>query len=372
MLSLRVHHGYVDGDRERRRRRRRAGARHAARPERSRRPARSRCRAPPRRLGIGDAVMLAGFGLKAYGGTIDGTLNGDERHARRPGRVPQAAGRRQSNAVLLCAFSGSSSPCSGDSGAALVVADPTPDGRRRHPGGGVHLQLERVVRQCDRARDPAVHPGQRRSADGAAPGRRDDARGGRRPCCRSVRPCAASPAGGPGSPTLTYAFREGATGSVVAQRLADLPAPVPGRRPPALLPRDRPRTAAAPRFDESLASPAPVQNAPGLDVSTGDGAARRRRRRTRAARRLGAADRHGRRLRQARAAYRRQGLPEGEADRRRADAGDGAPGREEVGPARPGAGAGHGSVGRRALGHTARVRPGRLSPTRARRGRARP
>jgi V8-like Glu-specific endopeptidase len=74
------------------------------------------------RVKVGDAVTLAGFGLKAVGGTIDGTLNGmnatlvDQTECL---RAPYDV----SNAVLLCAFSGSSSPCGGDSGGALVLID---------------------------------------------------------------------------------------------------------------------------------------------------------------------------------------------------------------------------------------------------------
>ena len=97
----------------------------AARPRPARRRARSRCRARRRSSKFGDSVTLAGFGLKTVNGTIDGTLNGmngtlvDQSEC-----LPPAYDT--ANGVLLCAFSGSSSPCSGDSGGALVLAGPTP------------------------------------------------------------------------------------------------------------------------------------------------------------------------------------------------------------------------------------------------------
>ena len=68
---------------------------------------------------------LPGFGLKVAGGTIDGTLNGmngtlvDQTDCLR-------APYDTANAVLLCAFSGSSSPCGGDSGSGLVLMTSTP------------------------------------------------------------------------------------------------------------------------------------------------------------------------------------------------------------------------------------------------------
>jgi Trypsin len=69
---------------------------------------------------IGAAVRLAGFGLKTVGGTIDGTLN--ELSATIVDRTAcLRAPNDTNNAVQLCAFSGSGSPCGGDSGGALVL-----------------------------------------------------------------------------------------------------------------------------------------------------------------------------------------------------------------------------------------------------------
>jgi trypsin len=75
-------------------------------------------------LELGAAVILAGYGLKSRGGTIDGTLNG--MNGTLVDQSQCLTESNTSNAVLLCAFSGSSSPCGGDSGAALVLERPTP------------------------------------------------------------------------------------------------------------------------------------------------------------------------------------------------------------------------------------------------------
>jgi hypothetical protein len=73
----------------------------------------------------GQAVTLAGFGIKTSGSSTDGTLN------TMNATLLDSSGclsRRldASNAVLVCSFSGTSYPCGGDSGSALVVADPSP------------------------------------------------------------------------------------------------------------------------------------------------------------------------------------------------------------------------------------------------------
>jgi hypothetical protein len=73
----------------------------------------------------GQAVTIAGFGIKNPGGSTDGTLNTMNATLLDSSRcLPRRLD--PSNAVLLCSFSGTSSPCSGDSGSGLVVADPTP------------------------------------------------------------------------------------------------------------------------------------------------------------------------------------------------------------------------------------------------------
>ena len=126
-------------------------------------------------LEFGDSVTLAGFGLKDDNGTIDGTLNGmngtlvDQSEC-----LPPAYDT--ANGVLLCAFSGSSSPCSGDSGGG---ARPGRARRRSWSASRARLvqqQLRRVVRERDCARDPRVHPRQRQPAHGAAADDHDHAR----------------------------------------------------------------------------------------------------------------------------------------------------------------------------------------------------
>jgi hypothetical protein len=80
---------------------------------------------PGMRWRIGDSVSLAGYGVKTAGGTVDGTLNGMTGNLVDQGEcLPPAYDT--SNGVLLCVFSSSSSPCSGDSGGALVLGTPTP------------------------------------------------------------------------------------------------------------------------------------------------------------------------------------------------------------------------------------------------------
>jgi len=73
----------------------------------------------------GQAVTLSGFGIRNPGGNTDGVLyTMSASLLDSSGCLPRRLDA--SNAVLLCSVSGSSSPCSGDSGSALVVADPTP------------------------------------------------------------------------------------------------------------------------------------------------------------------------------------------------------------------------------------------------------
>jgi hypothetical protein len=80
---------------------------------------------PGMRWRIGDSVSLAGYGVKTIGGTVDGTLNAMTGNLVDQGEcLPPAYDT--ANGVLLCAFSSSSSPCSGDSGGALVLGTPGP------------------------------------------------------------------------------------------------------------------------------------------------------------------------------------------------------------------------------------------------------
>jgi hypothetical protein len=78
---------------------------------------------PPR---LGDSVSLAGFGLKVDSGAIDGTLNGMTSTLVDQAECLNRGDDDSANGVLLCAYSGSSSPCNGDSGGALVLPGSTP------------------------------------------------------------------------------------------------------------------------------------------------------------------------------------------------------------------------------------------------------
>jgi hypothetical protein len=75
---------------------------------------------------LGDPVTLAGFGLRAPGGSIDGTLNAMSSTLVDPADCLDRGDDGSANGVLLCAFSGPSSPCNGDSGGALVLPGATP------------------------------------------------------------------------------------------------------------------------------------------------------------------------------------------------------------------------------------------------------
>ena len=176
--------------------------------------------------------------------------------------------------VLLCAFSGSSSPCGGDSGGALVLNDADARPRRRHAGRLVQRQLERLLRGRDRARDP-------RSSSRATTTRRWR----RAPTSTTTleRPTAVMQVG----QTVTLHTRaSGRGGPDVLVRVPSRAPPAPwfgaGRRPPTCSATGRRaarssaacsrRTTAARRFDESASVPTPVENAPELAVAADVGA----------------------------------------------------------------------------------------------------
>ncbi len=82
---------------------------------------------PGLRLKVGQAVSLTGFGITSANAGDDApitlnrmssTLIDDTSCLRAPDDL--------ANAVLVCAFSGTNSPCHGDSGSALVLTTPTP------------------------------------------------------------------------------------------------------------------------------------------------------------------------------------------------------------------------------------------------------
>ena len=124
VASVRIHRGYVDGDR--------TGADDVAvlilaTPLDHSGPTAQPIALPTPGVALeaGDDVSLAGYGVKAAGASADGTLNGMSGTLIDSGRcLPRSD--EGANGVLLCVFSGPSSPCSGDSGGALVVRTPAP------------------------------------------------------------------------------------------------------------------------------------------------------------------------------------------------------------------------------------------------------
>ena len=124
VASLRIHRGYVDGDR--------TGADDVAvlvlaTPLDLSGPTAQPIALPTPglELKVGADVSLAGYGVRAAGSSADGTINGMSGTLIDSGRcLPRSD--EAANGVLLCVFSGSSSPCSGDSGGALVLRTPAP------------------------------------------------------------------------------------------------------------------------------------------------------------------------------------------------------------------------------------------------------
>jgi hypothetical protein len=73
----------------------------------------------------GRAVSLAGYGVRAAGATLDGSLSRMTSTLAEPSSCLTAR-EAVAGAVLVCAFSGTNSPCHGDSGSALVLDTPAP------------------------------------------------------------------------------------------------------------------------------------------------------------------------------------------------------------------------------------------------------
>jgi Trypsin len=267
--SFRVHPGYVDGDRS-------GGddvavltltsaldlsgptARAIALP------------GPALRVKIGSAVTLAGFGLKTYGGTIDGTLNGMNGTLVDQGDCLRPEDDR-SNAVLLCAYSGSSSPCGGDSGGALVLnaATPVVVGVTRaaacssdSSASFANVTAPEILQFIQGNDDPPRAPRPTGPTTLERP----------TPVPQVGQTVRCAPGGWTGTPSLSFVFREGVTGSVISSgsptrvlRYRDAGRPI--------FCRVIASNAGGTGFDESAVTAAPVQNAP--DLSIGPATARR-------------------------------------------------------------------------------------------------
>ena len=304
---------------------------------------------PSTALEFGDSVTLAGFGLKTINGTIDGTLNGmngtlvDQSEC-----LPPAYDT--ANGVLLCAFSGSSSPCSGDSGGALVLAGPTPvvvgvtraaSCSSNSVASYANVTAPEILEFIRGSDSPPTAPRPTTTTTLERP----------TPIMQVGQTVHCVPGTWSGGPSLSYQFREGATGTVLrsgpsaAYTLKDVDAgrtllcrvlAVEHRR------HDVRRVAADVLAGRERARP--LRRADHR-------AARRDRNPARAARRLGAALRQGRRLRHARAARRRQGLPQGDAGGLLADGGHAGEGEGDGAAERPRRGAS--VVARAADGRTA-------------------
>lgn len=220
---------------------------------------------------IGDALTLAGYGVKAYGGTIDGTLNGMTATLVDPTECLRPADDRN-NAVLLCAFSGSSSPCGGDSGGGLVVNAPTP----------VLVGLARTS-TCSRNASASF-------SNVTAPETLEFILGNDNP------PIAPRPASPPtlehptpvlqvgqtvrcttgtwsGSPAFSYRLREASTGSTLRSGPSPSYVLKDGDAGFSILCRVIATNAGGTAFDDSSASATPVANAP--EISMKETAARR-------------------------------------------------------------------------------------------------
>jgi hypothetical protein len=81
---------------------------------------------PELRPKSGQPTSLAGFGITAVGGSADGTLNGMTGTFIAGADCLDSTAYYNSNAVIVCGFSGTNSTCFGDSGSALVLTGPTP------------------------------------------------------------------------------------------------------------------------------------------------------------------------------------------------------------------------------------------------------
>jgi len=213
---------------------------------------------------LGDSVKIVGYGLKAVGSSIDGTLNGmtatlvDQGECLRPSDDT-------ANGVVLCAFSGTSSPCSGDSGSALVLPGPpaivmgvTRAAACRANTGSSYADVSapEILQFIQGNDNPPMAP--RATSVSTLEHPTAVMQVGQTLTCK--------PGGWTGSPTYSYEFREGfndtvlRSGPLSTYRLGDADA---GRK---LYCRVLATNDGGTTFDESDVSISAVQTEPGLSV----------------------------------------------------------------------------------------------------------
>jgi hypothetical protein len=219
---------------------------------------------PSTALKLGDGVSLAGYGLKTVSGTIDGTLNGmNGTLVDQSACLPPAYDT--ANGVLLCAFSGSSSPCSGDSGSALVLTAPTPilvgvtraaSCSSNSVASYANVTAPEILQFIQGNDNPPMAPRPQTTSTLKHP----------TPIMQVGQTVTCMPGGWSGSPALSYEFREGTNDDVLQSgdssgyRLRDADA---GRT---LLCRVLAANAGGTTFDESAPTVSPVVNAPDVSV----------------------------------------------------------------------------------------------------------
>ena len=216
-------------------------------------------------LKFGDSVSLAGFGLKAINGMIDGTLNGmtgtlvDQSECLPPAEDT-------ANGVLLCAFSGTSSPCSGDSGSALVLGGSTPvvvgvtraaSCSSNSVASYANVTAPEILEFIQGNDNPPLAPRPTTTTTLKRP----------TPIMQVGQTVTCVPGEWSGAPTLEYEFREGVNGTVLragptpTYTLRDIDA---GRT---LLCRILASNAGGTTFDESAPTASPVVNSPDLSTA---------------------------------------------------------------------------------------------------------
>jgi hypothetical protein len=170
------------------------------------------------------------------------------------------------NGVLLCAFSGSSSPCSGDSGGALVLTGPTPivigvtraaSCTSNSVASYANVTAPEILQFVQGNDNPPVAPRPATTTTLERP----------TPIMQVGQTVTCVPGGWSGAPSLTYEFREATNGNVLQSgpsagyRLRDADA---GRT---FLCRVLAANDGGTTFDESTPTISPVVNAPVLSVA---------------------------------------------------------------------------------------------------------
>ena len=216
---------------------------------------------------VGDAVTLAGFGLKVDNGSIDGTLNGMSSTLVDQAECLDRGDDDSANGVLLCAFSGTSSPCNGDSGGALVLPGSTPVLIGVMSRGPLPCAVNSLAWYGNMTAPELLQFVQGNDTPPTAPRSTTPARLVNPTQVPQVGQSVECAAGAwTGSPVLAYEFREATNGDVVQSgpvatyKLRDADA---GRR---LLCRVLATNAGGTTFDESEVSPDNVLPAPFLTV----------------------------------------------------------------------------------------------------------